>query len=97
MSLRLSNLLIPVAVIAAVGCSETGISDKQDPVDPLGGPPPCIQVEPGELQFADIEVGQSAATSGVDKGQLHSRRYSLDSNISLHLQPLIRKEDQSVP
>lgn len=65
MSYRITNLLIPLALITAAGCIDFELTDNKDPVDPLDGPPPCIEVNPSDVQFADLEVGVADEVSEV--------------------------------
>ena len=65
MSHRFSTLMMPLALMTAVGCIDFEISDKQEPVDPLDGPPPCIQVDPGEIEFNDLEVGAAESATEI--------------------------------
>ena len=65
MSSYFNHIAMPLALVTAVGCIDFEISDNKDPVNPLDGPPPCIEVNPGELQFSDVEVAAADSLTEV--------------------------------
>ena len=66
MSSYFNHIVMPLALVTAVGCIDFEISDNKDPVNPLDGPPPCIEVNPGELQFSDVEVAAALPHRGCN-------------------------------
>ena len=57
--------LVPLAALVASGCIETGLSGKGETLDPLDAAPPCIEVDPGEIDFGNLEVGTGETASQV--------------------------------
>ena len=87
MAIRISAALTPIALLAITGCIETNITEKIEGLDPLDGPAPCIQVDPGEINFDDLEV--AAAGSQVEvvtvlntcEGDLEIRSLALKNDV----------------
>lgn len=86
MSSYFNQIVMPLAMLTAVGCIDFEISDNKDPVNPLDGPPPCIEVNPGELQFSDVEVAAAdsltevVTVSNSCDGDLEIRQLSLKND-----------------
>ncbi|MFK7928714.1 MAG: choice-of-anchor D domain-containing protein [Myxococcota bacterium] len=53
---RSLSILLPVALLGTIACSETNIDRDQDPEGLEQKLPACIEVSPRNLAFADIEI-----------------------------------------